>query len=148
MTLLKDEATVRLDDFYRSGMEAVGLFEDIETQIQDERLRSLVAEHAAAQRRVLEDTAELRRARGAMPHAADPERSHLEAAGAFVRAALSAEDDSAAYVDSLLTAADDVHRHTQHALELELAPDLRRLLESFRADNDAFRHALRARRSA
>lgn len=146
MTLVKDEATARLDDLYRSGMEAVGLFEDLDERIEDVDLKSLVAAHAAAQRRLLERTADLRRGRGEMPHAADPERSHLEAAGAFVRAMILPGQTSQHYIDSLLETAETVETHLDEALALQLDAEMRRLLESFRDDNASFQAELRRRR--
>jgi hypothetical protein len=145
MTLIKDETTARLDDLYRTGMEAIGLFEDLEERIPDADLRARVTAHTEAQRRLLDRSAELRRARGELPHAADPERSHLEAAGTFVRAMFLPGESSEAYIDSMLEAVAEVERCLDEALKLQLAPELRHLLESFKRDSDAFRHELRAR---
>ena len=145
MTLIKDEATARLDDLHREGMEAIGVFEDIEEQIDDPDLKGLVAAHASAQRRLLQQAADLRRERGEMPHAADPERSHLEAAGAFVRAVLLPGETSGHYVESLLEAAGKVETHLDGALALDLDSKLRALLESFRDDHAAFQTELRKR---
>ena len=145
MSLVKDPATVRLDDLHREGMEAIGVFEDLAERIDDAGLEGLVAAHGAAQRNLLERIADLRRARGEMPHAGDPERSHLEAAGAFVRAVLLPGQTSDHYVESLLEAAGRIEEHLGAALALDLAPEVRDLLESFRRDNTDFRQALRQR---
>ncbi|HEX6992761.1 MAG TPA: hypothetical protein VF339_01305 [Gammaproteobacteria bacterium] len=145
MSFVKDEATARLDDLYREGMEAVGVFDDLAQSIDDADLENLVASHASAQRTLLERAAALRRARGEMPHAADPERSHLEAAGAFVRAVLLPGQTAAHYVETLLEAVRKVDRHLDAALALDLDAKLRRVLEALRDDNAAFDEALRKR---
>lgn len=145
MSFVKDEATSRLDDLYREGMEAVGVFEDLEERIEDVDLKGLVSAHAAAQRRLLERSADLRRARGEMPHAGDPERSHLEAAGAFVRAVLLPGETGGHYVESLLDTAAKVEKLLDDALALDLDGEMRRALESFREDNAAFLSELRKR---
>lgn len=145
MTLVKDDATAKLDAVGRAGMEAIGLFEDLAGRLEDPALRESVASHAAAQRRLLERMAGLRRSRGEMPQAADPERPHLEAAGAFARAALLGGDASEHYVESLLDAATKVGDAVDAALALELPTEIRGLLESFKRDNDQFRHTLRGR---
>lgn len=143
MSLLKDETTVRLDDVNRAGMEALELFEDLGEGIEDAALRTVVSAHAEAQRRLLERITALRRARGEMPQAADPERSHLEAAGAQLRAALLPGETSDRYVGSLLDAASHVEAAVDAALTLELDRELRTLLEACRSDNHRFRAALR-----
>jgi|GEM_PF-2654004 hypothetical protein len=145
MSFVKDETTVRLDALHREGMEAIGTFEDLEERIDDVDLRGLVAAHAAAQRTLLERTADLRRAAGEMPHAGDPERSHLEAAGAFVRAVLLPGETSSHYVESLIDTALRVEKLLDDALALDLAAELRRALESFRADNSVFLSELHKR---
>ena len=145
MSLVKGEITARLDDLHREGMEAIGILEDLEERIDDADLKGLVAAHASAQRTLLERTADLRRKRGEMPHAADPERSHIEAAGAFVRAVLLPGQTSSHYVESLLDTASKVERHLDAALALDLESDMRSLLERFRNDNAAFQAALRKR---
>lgn len=143
MSIMKDETTARLDDLHRDGMEALGVFDDLARRIDDDDLRDLVAAHADAQRELLERIATVRRARGEMPHAGDPERSHLEAAGAVVRAALLPGRNTTHYVETLLEAARNVERHVDAALSLDLDAQLRRVLEAFRADNVAFDDALR-----
>jgi len=145
VSVVKDAATARLDDLHREGMEVIGVLEDLEARIDDVDLKGLVAAHAAAQRTLLERIADLRRARGEMPHAADPERSHLEAAGAFVRAVLLPGHTSAHYNDSLLQAAGRIEARLDAALALDPDPRMRGLLESFRNDNAAFQRALRLR---
>ena len=145
MTLIKDEVTAKLDAVGRTGIEAIGLFEDLAGRLEDSALEEAVAAHAAAQRRLLERAADLRRARGEMPQAADPERSRLEAAGAFVRAALLPGAAPEHYVESLLDAAAKVGDAVAAALALELPPEIRALLESFERDNDAFRRTLGSR---
>jgi len=145
VSLVKDEVTVRLDDLHREGMEAIGILDDLEERIDDADLKGLVAAHASAQRVLLERAADLRRMRGEMPHAADPERSHLEAAGAFVRAVMLPGQTSSHYIESLLDVAGKVETHPDAALELDLDAELRLLLESFRKDNAAFQEALRKR---
>src|SRR5690606_24181770 len=67
MTLIKDEATAKLDAVGRAGMEAIGLFEDLAERLEEPALRETVASHAAAQRYLLERTADVRRARGELP---------------------------------------------------------------------------------
>lgn len=145
MTLVKDETTARLDDLHREGMEAIGILEDIEEQIDDLDLKGVIAAHASTQRRLLQQTADLRRERGELPHAADPERSHLEAAGAFVRAMLLPGETSSHYVESLLEASDKVGDRLRDALALDLDAKVRTLLESFRNDHAAFQAELRKR---
>lgn len=146
MTLIKDEATTRLDAVNRAGLEAIGLFDDLESRLGDEELRELVETHASAQRRLLERAANLRRGRGEMPQPGDPERSHLEAVGAFVRAAFSPDDGTQPYVDSLLEAVDHVEQTVDDALAVELPAEIRDLLVSFKQDSEQFRRELEARR--
>ncbi len=146
MTLIKDEATAKLDAVGRAGMEAIGLFEDLAERLEEPALRETVASHAAAQRYLLERTADVRRARGELPQASDPERPHLEAAGAVVRAALLRGDANEHYVESLLDAAARVGEAVEAALDSrELPAEIRALLEAFKRDHDAFRHTLRSR---
>lgn len=145
MTLLKDEMTARLDAVGCIGMETIGLLEHFEDRLDDPALRRLVASHAAAQRRLLERTADLRRERGDLPQTADPERTHLDTAGAVVRAALLPGNASEHYVESLLDAADRVEEAIDDALSLEPPPEIRALLESFKRDNEDFRRVLRSR---
>ena len=145
MSLLKDEVTARLDDLQRAGMEALDLYQDIENRTDDETLRELLAPHIDAQRSMLERAADVRRELGQLPQVADPERAHLEAAGAFVRAMVLPGASTTHYVESLLDAAETVDRCLADALGLELDGRLRRALESFARENDAFRRALHAR---
>lgn len=146
MSLLKDEKTTRLDDLHRAGAEALGLYQDLEARVEDETLRAVLVPHIDAQRGLLERVAELRRETGQLPQAADPEVSHLEAAGALVRAAVLPGGTETHYVESILDAAADVDRHLGEALSLDLDGALRRLLESFQTENQAFERALRDRR--
>ncbi len=142
MSLVKDDVTAHLDDLYRKGMEAIGVYDDITRRIDDPDLGDLVAAHAAAQRELLERAAALRRARGEMPHAADPERSHLEAAGAVVRAVLLPGRNATHYVETLLETVRKVEGYLDAALALDLDADLRRVLEALRADNAGLGDAL------
>lgn len=145
MTLLKDDRTLRLDDLDIAASEAEALYEDLERRIDDDALRALVAEHAAAQREALGRVDEIRRARGDLPQAGDPERSHLGAAGAALRALVLPGDPAAHYVESLLDAAAKVSAALDDALAIDLDPDLRRLLTDLKDRNAAFETALRAR---
>lgn len=145
MSFVKDEITAVLDDLHREGMEAVGIYEDLQEHVEDSALRNLLAAHAAAQQALLQQAADWRRARGEMPHASDPERSHLEAAGAFVRAIFLPGRATDHYVESILAPAGRVERLIDDALALDLAVELRTLLESFRSDNAGFQAELRKR---
>ncbi len=145
MSFVKDETTARLDDLHREGMEAVGLYEDLQEHIEDSDLSNLLAAHAGAQQKLLQQAADWRRARGEMPHASDPERSHLEAAGAFVRAIFLPGRTSDHYVESILEPAGRVERLLDDVLALELAAELRAVLEAFRTDNAEFQAELRRR---
>jgi len=145
VSLVKDDETACLDDLHREGMEAIGVFDDLGQRIDDADLETLVVAHAATQRQLLERVADLRRARGEMPHAADPERSRLEAAGAVVRAVLLPGQTATHYVETLLEAVRKVELHVDAALALELDPELRSVLEALRADAAAFGEALGTR---
>ena len=145
MSLLKDEATTRLDDLNLAAAEALGLYEDIGGRIDDKSLSGILTAQISAQRTLLERIADLRRARGELPHAADPERSHLEAAEAFVRANLLPGESSTHYVESVLDAASTVQRYVDGALSLCPDDEMRALLEELGNTNAAFEAALRSR---
>ena len=145
MSLLKDDATTRLDDLNLAGAEALGLYEDIGGRIDDASLSGLLAAQISTQRALLERIADLRRARGELPHAADPERSHLEAAEAFVRAIVLPGETETHYVESLLGAAATVGRNIDDALSLDLDGEMRALLEELGNGNAAFEAQLRSR---
>ncbi|HEX7081238.1 MAG TPA: hypothetical protein VF329_09505 [Gammaproteobacteria bacterium] len=145
MTLLKDETTARLDEVQKAGTESLGLYEDLAERIDDRALAALVRARLEEQKRLLERLAELRRERGDLPQAGDPERSHLEAAGAVVRAILLPGATTAHYVESLLGAAVETGRALDAAASLALDPETRRLLDALAASNGAFIEALRER---
>lgn len=145
MTLIKSEKTRRLDDLNLAGMEAMGLYEDILGHTDDDSLSRMLEAHIGSQRTLLERIVDLRRQRGELPQAADPERSHLEAAEAFIRAAVLPGETSEHYVESLLEAAGEVETHITSALALDLDAPMRALLEALRETNAAFETALQSR---
>lgn len=145
MSLLKDEETYRLDELQRVGGETLDLFALLAGRVADPALRSRIEAHGRALAQVLEQTAERRRARGEQPQTSDPERSHLEAMGARLRALVLPGDVDAHHVESLLEASEAVERQLDLVLELDPEPQIHRPLAAFRERNREFEAALRAR---
>jgi hypothetical protein len=145
MSLLKDERTLRLDDLDIAVSEADVLYRDLDDHIDDPALHALILRHADAQADTMAHFDELRRSLGDLPQAGDPERSHLGAAGAYLRAMVLPGDTTTHYIESLLEATSKVNLHVERALDLELDPALNQLLQDVKAANEAFATALRAR---
>lgn len=144
MSLFKDDATMRLDDVNLAAAEAAGLYADLLERIEDTELHRLVSNHLATQDRLVEQIADLRRNRGELPQAADPERSHLEAAGAYLRAIVLPGETIGHYVESMLDAAAAVATQIDNALSLDLDGELPGLLKEFSRVNAAYETELRA----
>ncbi|MBN1240199.1 MAG: hypothetical protein JXB36_16970, partial [Gammaproteobacteria bacterium] len=119
------------------------LYGDLQEQIEDARLNALLHEALSSQSKLLRDIVDARRALGDLPQAGDPERSHLGAAGAHLRAMVLPGSARSHYVETLLEAAAGVSAELDAALAIDLAPQLKRLLEAFRESNAAFVTALR-----
>lgn len=143
MSLLKDPVTLRLDAVAATATETLGLYRDLEAVIDDQGLEALLAEQGSKQAELLQRVDELRRGRGDLPQAGDPERSHLEAAGAYLRAKLLPGETTAHYAESLLHAAAEVSARLDEALHLDLDPALRGLLEELSDTNRELERALR-----
>jgi hypothetical protein len=142
MNLIKDDRTLRLDNFELSATEALGLCNDLEEHIDDPALRALLAKHVAAQTELLRQVEHVRRARGELPQAGDPERAHLGAAGAYLRAVVLPGDATTHYAESLHAAAAKVSTALEEALAIEHDTTLARLLSEFQGANEDFVAAL------
>jgi hypothetical protein len=143
MNLLKDDRTLKLDDVGLAAIEALGLYRDLEERIEHSNLRTLLQTHTAAHAQLLERLEDARRQRGEMPQGGDPERSHLEAAGAYLRAMVLPGETDAHFVESMLDAADNVEEQIDAALTLELDTEIERPLLELRAANTDFQTRLR-----
>jgi hypothetical protein len=143
MNLFKDERTLRLDDFDLAATEALELGRDLAERIEDAALQALVADHVASQSALLRQIDDVRRAQGDLPQAGDPERAHLGAAGAHLRAIMLPGDTTVHYVETLQNAAAKVSTELDGALATELSASLECLFAEFKQAHDAFESALR-----
>lgn len=142
MNLIKDDRTLRLDDFELAANEALGLYAGLLESVEEPDLQGLLTETVAGQSSLLEKILDTRRALGELPQAGDPERSHFDAFGARLRALVLPGDAAEHYVDSLIEAARNVAVELDQALALALDPKLERLLREFADANTRFETAL------
>lgn len=142
MNLLKDDVTMHLDDLSRAAAEASGLYADLLERIEDSKLHRLVSNHVAAQTELMERIADLRRERGELPQAGDPERSHLEAAGAYLRAIVLPGETTAHYIETMLEAARNVAVKVDDALALGMDGELQSHLKELERINTEYETAL------
>lgn len=143
MALIKDDRTRRLDDFELAASDALGLYADLVERIEERRLSAMLAEVTAGQSRLLKQVFDVRRELGELPQAGDPERSHLGAAGAQLRALVLPGSPTSHYVETLLEAAAGVSAALDGARTLDLDARLEALLDEFRKTNEAFEARLR-----
>lgn len=138
MNLLKDDRTLKLDDVGIASAEALGLYRDLEERIEHPNLRTLLQTHTAAHARLLERLEDARRRRGEMPQGSDPERSHLDAAGAYLRAIVLPGETDVHFIESMLEAAENVGERIAAALALDLDTELAERLQALSDANASF----------
>jgi hypothetical protein len=143
MSLLKDELTAQLDDVTRSASETLEFYADVVPQLESAELARLLESRCAAQRLLLERIAAYRRARGELPEAGDPERSHLGAAAAHLRARVLPGNATMHYAESVLEAAAKLGVEIDEALAAGPDEVLRAMLESFKGANAGFEQQVR-----
>ncbi|HEU4618179.1 MAG TPA: hypothetical protein VFV10_09060 [Gammaproteobacteria bacterium] len=144
MSLIKNELSAQLDDVTRVASETLELFADLAAGVEPPELARLLDRQSKTLRRLVDEISEHRRRRGELPEAGDPERAHLRAAAARLRASVLPGRAAASYAESILDAAATLRAEIEEALAAGPDDRLRALLEDMKRETDDFEQDVRS----
>jgi hypothetical protein len=147
MGLIKSDKTAQLDGLTQLAEETLQAYRDLLAEVADGSLRTALGNQLAEAQRRFDALIEYRRERDELPQAGDPERGHLRALLAEIRAAVVPGDSSEHVADSLLAMTASLRALLTQTLSCDLAAKESRLLEALQATLQDLDGLLRARRT-